>query len=105
MAATELSRPLLVLVERAHLHGKAAAQLSDWALTQKQKGGPKAAPSRRAWGKSKEGSSSSRIPSAMRRRRRLRVVDRVVVRLDRSAARGVDERDKAGDAQVYGLAG
>ena len=41
----------------------------------------------------------------MRRRRRLRVVDRVGVGLDRSAARGVDERDKAGDAEVYDLAG
>ena len=41
----------------------------------------------------------------MRRRRRLRVVDRVGVGLDRSAARGVDECDKAGDAEVYDLAG
>ena len=41
----------------------------------------------------------------MRRRRRLRVVHRVGVGLDRSAARGVHERDKAGDAEVYDLAG
>ena len=47
----------------------------------------------------------SRIPSAMRRRRRLRVVDRVGVGFDRSAARGVDERDETGDAEVYDLAG
>jgi hypothetical protein len=41
----------------------------------------------------------------MRRRRRLRVVDRVRVGLDRSAARSVDERDKSGEAAVYDLAG
>jgi hypothetical protein len=40
----------------------------------------------------------------MRRRRCLRVVDRVGIGLDRSAARGIDERDKAGDAEVYELA-
>ena len=41
----------------------------------------------------------------MRRRRRLRVADRVRVGLNRSAARSVDERDKAGDAEVYDLTG